>query len=368
MGETVYVHRDRGNTLGIIFSKPDEEPAICWTGLEYQTERRDQRTEPLISGLAALGGIVMLTEKPEPPLPCYSVPWLCVFAGDGQGGYFAVAEDHPDRKGAAPVFHLDRKLVPRFAAESIHELFCAAVLDPDWRQKRLAGGAWPTLPQEPSGRAELAEAMGLEHKKPKEWEDPSSLPLPRIFPSRQAAEAELSIKDFWELAPAARFAIRKMKPEDYDGKGYVHYQAWQESYRGIMDDRILDGRTLEYCQKLANRYPENTLVLIDRAEKDQVIGFTCYLDEARDFVSLPNASEVAAIYLLEKYKGMGLGRRLMEAALSRLPHPAVALFVLKDNARAIGFYEHMGFRFTGHQQTEKIHDAEIVELEMVLQR
>lgn len=165
-----------------------------------------------------------------------------------------------------------------------------------------------------------------------------------------------------------RFIIREIAPEHYDGKGYVHYQAWQETYRGLMDDRILDRQTLENCQTIANRYPQGTLVLLDRNCQNRVVGFACYIAEARDFFSVPSASEIAAIYLLEQYKGLGLGRRLMEACLERLPHPAVVLLVLEGNERAIGFYEHMGFRFTGHRRQDTLWGAEICELEMVLRR
>lgn len=165
-----------------------------------------------------------------------------------------------------------------------------------------------------------------------------------------------------------RYVIRDMTPEHCDSKGYVHYKSWQETYRGLLDDRILDRQTLENCQISANRYPQNTLVLLDRNRRDRVVGFACYIAEARDFFSVSGASEVMAIYLLEQYKGLGLGRRLMEACLERLPHPSVVLLVLEGNTRAIGFYEHMGFRLTGHRRTERISGAEMTELEMLLQR
>lgn len=165
-----------------------------------------------------------------------------------------------------------------------------------------------------------------------------------------------------------RFVIREMGPEHCDGKGYVHYQSWRETYRGLMDDRILESQTLERCQQIARQYPQNTLVLLDRWENSRVTGFTCYLAQAQSCISVPGASEVTALYLLEGYKGMGLGKKLMKAALERLPSPAVALLVLRGNVRAIGFYEHMGFRFTGRQLTGRIGGGEITELEMVLRR
>ena len=113
---------------------------------------------------------------------------------------------------------------------------------------------------------------------------------------------------------AARFSIQQMKPDHYAGKGYVHYQAWRESYRGLMGDQVLDGQTLEHCREMAAAYPENTLVLLDQNRSDQVAGFACYAPEARSFVSLPEASEIVALYLLHAYKGLGLGCRLMEAS------------------------------------------------------
>ena len=57
-------------------------------------------------------------------------------------------------------------------------------------------------------------------------------------------------------------------------------------------------------------------------------------------------------------------RALMEAALDRCPHAGVVLIVLEDNARAIGFYEHMGFSLTGRTFT----DGVLREAEMLLMR
>lgn len=167
---------------------------------------------------------------------------------------------------------------------------------------------------------------------------------------------------------AGRFFIRDMTEADAEGKGYVHYQSWKETYTGLMDERILAARSLERCQEMARRHPENTLVLLDRENGDRVAGFACFLPEAREFVTVPGASEVTAIYLLAEYQGLGLGRRLMEACLERLPRPSVVLFVLKGNEKAIGFYEHMGFRMTGAEYVSKTRHGELTELEMVLER
>lgn len=140
--------------------------------------------------------------------------------------------------------------------------------------------------------------------------------------------------------------IRDMRPEDADGKGYVHYTSWQETYRGLIPEACLAKRNLERCREAAHRWPENTLV----ADMDgQIIGFACYgVCRAED---LPDCGEVIALYVLKEFQGLGIGKKLMDAALNRLAsHHTVALWVLKGNSHAIGFYEHNGFRLDGASQ------------------
>jgi GNAT superfamily N-acetyltransferase len=62
------------------------------------------------------------------------------------------------------------------------------------------------------------------------------------------------------------------------------------------------------------------------------------------------------------------GGALLDRALELLPERTAALFVLKGNERAIGFYRHRGFRFTGRELTQTMTGGELTELEMVLER
>lgn len=136
--------------------------------------------------------------------------------------------------------------------------------------------------------------------------------------------------------------IRDMQPEDYDQKAYVHYAAWQETYADLMPERFLENQTLEKCQAIARRWPQNTLV----AELDRrIVGYGCMM------INEDGSGEVMAIYLLKEVQGLGIGRGLMDALLERLKGCApIILWVLKGNDQAIGFYEHYGFRLDG---TEK---------------
>lgn len=47
--------------------------------------------------------------------------------------------------------------------------------------------------------------------------------------------------------------IHPMRPEDTDGKGFVHWKSWQETYTGRMPEAFIARQTLEKCQEIARR-------------------------------------------------------------------------------------------------------------------
>ena len=132
--------------------------------------------------------------------------------------------------------------------------------------------------------------------------------------------------------------IKAMETEaEIRGKAYVHWKSWQEAYPGLVSPAYLEKLSLEKCEEIAFRRPENTLVAKDG---ERVLGFVCY-GGGDD----PDTGEIFALYVLAAYYGTGLGRRLMDAGLERLRDcPEVRLWVLQGNARAIRFYEKCGFR------------------------
>ncbi len=148
--------------------------------------------------------------------------------------------------------------------------------------------------------------------------------------------------------------IREMGPKDYDAKGFIHYQTWRETYTGLMDEHYISNQTLEKCQYIARRWPQNTLV----AEVDgTIVGFGCYI------LSEDGSGEISAIYILKSAQKQGIGIKLMDSMLMRMQtrHP-ISLWVLKGNEHAIGFYEHYGFHLDG-----TIKDSAVgTELRMIL--
>ena len=139
--------------------------------------------------------------------------------------------------------------------------------------------------------------------------------------------------------------IKPMETEDeIRGKAYVHWKSWQESYRGIVDDGYLDRMTLAQTEEKAFRWRDNLLVAKDG---ERVVGFVGYGPARGD----EGAGEVFALYVLEEYQRRGIGYALMREALSRLEgRRVVFLWVLKENAKAIRFYERVGFQPDGGEK------------------
>ena len=156
------------------------------------------------------------------------------------------------------------------------------------------------------------------------------------------------------------FEIKKMETdEEIKGKAYVHWKSWQEAYKGIVDQSYLDSLTLEKCEEIAIKWPENTFVAKDNGK---IVGFSCFGKYRSD--ELANAGEIFAIYILKEYYGTGVGNALMQAGLGELDYPQVAVWVLKDNKRAIRFYEKCGFSLDGREEEIKL-GSPIVEVRMI---
>ena len=156
--------------------------------------------------------------------------------------------------------------------------------------------------------------------------------------------------------------LKKMETdEEIKGKAYVHWKSWHEAYVGIVSQEYLDKLTLEKCEKMAFSWPDNTIVA---KENGNVIGFVCYGDRGEE---APDAGEIFALYVLADYYGKGVGRKLMDVGLEQIKHfSQVRLWVLKENRRAIRFYEKCGFQPDGTEMTSP--NISATEIRMTLKR
>ena len=140
--------------------------------------------------------------------------------------------------------------------------------------------------------------------------------------------------------------IKQMEtPEEIEGKSLVHWQAWREAYDDLLPAAFQESMTLEKCRSYSQKYPDNTLIATDGMK---VVGFISYGNFRDETIQ---AGEIIALYVSKDYYGKGVAQKLMKAALTALDHfSEIFLWVLKENKRAIAFYQKMGFTFDGQEK------------------
>ena len=145
--------------------------------------------------------------------------------------------------------------------------------------------------------------------------------------------------------------IKRMETdEEIKGKAFVHFKSWQEAYSGIVKQAYLDERTIEKSEEMALSTKNSTIIAKDG---ECVVGFVQY--GKYNYGDLENTGEIIALYVLADYYGQGIGYRLMQEAMKYLSgYPQIALFVIKDNQRAIEFYTRYGFRFDGQEGMSQV--------------
>jgi len=141
--------------------------------------------------------------------------------------------------------------------------------------------------------------------------------------------------------------IKSMEtPEEIEAKSLVHWQTWREAYDALLPAEFQETMTLERCRFFSQKFPENTLIAMDSLK---VVGFISYGNFRDETIQ---AGEIIALYVLKDYYGKGIAQKLVKAALTDLDHfSEIFLWVLKDNKRAIAFYQKMGFTFDGQEKT-----------------
>ena len=147
-----------------------------------------------------------------------------------------------------------------------------------------------------------------------------------------------------------KIIIKTMEtPEEIEGKSLVHWQTWREAYDNLLPAEYQETMTLDRCRFLSQKYPENTLIAMDGKK---VVGFISYGNFRDEAIQ---AGEIIALYVLKDYYGKGVSKQLMHAAFVALDQfSEIYLWVLKDNKRAIAFYQKMGFSFDGQEKILKL--------------
>lgn len=142
----------------------------------------------------------------------------------------------------------------------------------------------------------------------------------------------------------------------------IHHAAWQESYKGIIDQGYLDA--LRCNDFLTRRHrmlssPQTDSVHLV-AKCPQSVGF-CDAGISR---TDGYKGEIYAIYIANDYKQLGIGRMLMQKASECFVQNDFFPFIvwlLEDNTPARGFYEKLG-GIAVQEKIEKIGDKDYREI------
>jgi len=164
-------------------------------------------------------------------------------------------------------------------------------------------------------------------------------------------------------------AIRDAIASDVDGIAKVHVQGWRESYKDFMTPEALAGLSVEerkaMWQGALAQADLQAKLLVAVADDGEIVGFACggpVRNEGADL--LGTEAELFAIYLLDKAKRHGVGRRLMVGVLDHLAAQgfgSVGLWVLKENLPARRFYEALGGQ-VGPEQVFDIRGQQLTEI------
>ena len=160
--------------------------------------------------------------------------------------------------------------------------------------------------------------------------------------------------------------IRAATLKDAASVARVHVDSWRSTYAGIVP--------AEYLAGLSYRNRESAWKQLLTADRP---GTSCFVAETEggDIVGFANAGperegdsiyrgELYAIYILEGYQRMGIGRRLFSCVMRRLltdGFNSTLLWVLVDNRPACRFYESLGGERVG-RKTVAIGGAILVEV------
>lgn len=137
--------------------------------------------------------------------------------------------------------------------------------------------------------------------------------------------------------------IKLVDKEDVSEIGQIYISCWQTTYYNLVPKTYLDNLSLEDAiNKWTNFFTEkhNSFIYAVINDKNQYIGFVAGLINQDN----PTQGELYALYLLEGYQGLGLGKQLFMSVVKHFINyniNSMIVWVMKENKNGIKFYEHM---------------------------
>jgi GNAT superfamily N-acetyltransferase len=157
----------------------------------------------------------------------------------------------------------------------------------------------------------------------------------------------------YDSAVSSPLTVRPARVEDVAQMARVNVRCWQETYRGLMSDAVLDdpgfpaARERFWTAALTDeRYRDNRAAV---AERDgDLVGIAMSGPPLDSDATWPR--QLYVLYVHAADHGTGAGPALLEAVVD--PAEPAALWVADPNPRAQAFYRKHGFVADGTDQVE----------------
>jgi GNAT superfamily N-acetyltransferase len=153
--------------------------------------------------------------------------------------------------------------------------------------------------------------------------------------------------------------VREARREDAAGMARVHVASWQETYRGLEPDEVLDAPDfVERRERMWTRAlgdPGRGLKTAVAEAAGEIVGIA--MAGPAESENPPRDWQLYVLYLLAAHHGSGAGQRLIDAVLE---DRASMLWVADPNPRAQAFYRRNGFASDGATQGETPREIRMV--------
>jgi len=148
--------------------------------------------------------------------------------------------------------------------------------------------------------------------------------------------------------------IRKREYKDIEGIAKVVTLAWQQTYRGIINDDFLDELSEnedDRIKKAQAEFEDDDGYFVVEVD-NKVVGFVRVGESSEEYNKV---GEVFSLYLIQDFKGYGFGRKLLTLALETLKQRGYKEAVLGciEKNKSNGFYQHMGGELIGKREIVK---------------
>jgi GNAT superfamily N-acetyltransferase len=163
-----------------------------------------------------------------------------------------------------------------------------------------------------------------------------------------------------------KYKIRRRTRNDVAKIESVITSTWQSTYRGIINDAFLDNLSDNEnirVQKMLNRFGDGTDFFLVLEVDGEIVGFANIgVTEDKRY---RNCGEIYALYILDKYHHLGLGKKLVEVSFNELKkfNCRKAIIGCIEQNPSNKFYEHIGgelirkrhFKIAGQDMLENVY-------------